>query len=110
MDHITQLATFKALEQTRSGVGEAIDALFPTPELKERAGLVRIQFESSPQLRAELDEICNAFRISKREFLECAVLDAIKRSYQVFEQISEATNAKPGTPLYAFGQPAKEEA
>jgi len=111
MDHITQLATFKALEQTRSGRNsDLIDSVFTSPEMKERVGLVRIQFESSPDLRNELDQICDVFGISKREFLECALLDALEKAARVFGQIGRATGATPGTALYAFGSDEKENA
>jgi len=104
MDNITQLATFKALEQSRfNRNADTIDSLLPTSEAKERAGLVRVQFETAPDLRTELDQICSAFGISKREFLECALIDSLQKATRIFGDIARETGAAPGTPLYAFG-------
>jgi len=93
MDHITQLATFKALEfNRRNRNADVIDSLLKTTEQKERAGLVRVQFETLPEVRADLDNLCSAFDISKREFLESALLDSLAKAWEIFGSVSENTS------------------
>lgn len=44
----------------------------------------RIQFDTRPELFAELENVCSLLDCSKREFLEMAVCDALKRAVEVF--------------------------
>jgi len=105
MDNITQLSTFKALESNRRNRNaDVIESLLPTSELRERAGLVRVQFEVAPELRASLDNLCSSFDISKREFLEAALVDSLDKAWEIFTDIS-----KRASDAYALELQAVEE-
>lgn len=97
MNQIEKLATFKALEQSRlSRNADLLDHFIAVGE-GEKMGLKRIQFESHPSLAERLEQVCNMLNVSKREFLEAAVIDAINRATDGFETIyKEATGREFG--------------
>lgn len=84
--NIEQLATFKALEHSRTSrnAGLLDHFLRAEPDTAEKLGLKRVQFETHPDLADELDEVCRLLSVSKREFLESAVVDAIAISREKF--------------------------
>ena len=61
----------------------------------------RIQFDTTPQLFAELESVCSLLECSKREFLEMAVRESIKRAEEIFGEVFEDTAGQ--TFLDAFG-------
>jgi cell division FtsZ-interacting protein ZapD len=82
MNNIDQLATYRALGHIRASGG--IDHFLRIPEVAEQLGLKRIQFEARPELVAQLENACVMLDVSKREFLESALVDAIERAEQKF--------------------------
>jgi hypothetical protein len=44
----------------------------------------RLQFDTTPELYAEVESICSLLNCSKREFLEMAVCDGIKNAQEIF--------------------------
>ena len=63
----------------------------------EKMGLKRIQFETHPQLADRLEEVCSMLDVSKREFLESAVLDAMSKAEDQFGTIyKQATGREFG--------------
>lgn len=54
-------------------------------EIREKVLTKRIQFDTTPELYAELESICSLLDCSKREFLEMAVAEAINKASTVFE-------------------------
>lgn len=97
MTNVDQLAILTALKHSRTSRNtSALDYL-----LKENApehfGLKRIQFETWPGLVDELEEVCMLFDISKREFLEAAVVDSINRAHEKFNAVfTEVTGTEFG--------------
>ena len=88
MSKIETLATYKALEQSRlSRNVEFTDHLLGAEGAGEKMGLRRIQFEAHPILSDRLETVCNMLNVSKREFLEAAVIDAIDSAEEGFGTI-----------------------
>lgn len=89
MHNINDLSTFKALEQSRlqRNAGALDHFLRADPAVAEQLGLKRIQFETHPALAEQLDEICSLLHVSKREFLESALVDAITQAESRFREV-----------------------
>lgn len=87
MSKIETLATYKALEQSRNHRNADITEHLLEIHGGEKVGLKRIQFEAHPVLSDRLDSVCNMLDVSKREFLEAAVIDAIDRAQDGFGSI-----------------------
>lgn len=98
VSNIEQLATFKALEQSRiSRNAGLMDHFLREEGAAEKMGLKRIQFETHPQLADRLEEVCSMLDVSKREFLESAVLDAMSKAEDRFGTIyKQATGREFG--------------
>lgn len=97
MNNIEQLATFKALEQSRIHRGADLLESFVTSGQGQNLGLKRIQFESHPSLAERLENVCTMLDVTKREFLEAAVIDAMERAEQGFCAVyKEATGREFG--------------
>lgn len=54
------------------------------PKLREEILTKRIQFDTLPQLFADLESICSLLECSKREFLQMAVSEAIERAQAIY--------------------------
>ena len=58
----------------------------------------RLQFDTTPELYAEVENICQLLGCSKREFLELAVLHGLDKAEQVFgAAFKDATGREFGT-------------
>lgn len=105
MNNIQQMAIFKALDQARIQRGAGIMDLVEKQaggDL-EKMGLKRVQFETHPSVFELLENTCSLLDVSKREFLECAMLDAIANAERIFgETFKDATGLE-------FGQNQDEE-
>ena len=104
MNHIDRLATFKALEYTRSSP-ELLDAALRDPESVKQFNLKRIQFEAHSSLVERLESSCSILRVSKREFLEAALLDALGRADEKFDAVFLEATGQTFEEVYC----AKEE-
>mgnify|MGYP003376790160 CR=1 FL=1 len=101
MRNIEQLATFKALERSRQSRNLGfLDHLLRQDGAVENLVLKRIQFETHPGLVDHLDDICRTLDVSRREFLEAAVTDAVTTAQAQFD----------GVYLQSTGRPYGEEA
>jgi hypothetical protein len=87
VSNIEQLATFKALEQSRQQRNAGLLDHFIRQEGAEKLGLKRIQFETHPDLADHLDDVCRTLDVSKREFLEAALVDAIAKAEAQFGEV-----------------------
>lgn len=87
VSNIEQLATFKALEQSRQDRNAGLLDHFIRQEGSEKLGLKRIQFETHPSLADHLDDVCRTFDVSRREFLEAALVDAIAKAEAQFGEV-----------------------
>lgn len=79
-------------------------------EVREKILTKRLQFDTTPELFAEVESVCNLLDCSKREFLEMAVVDAIKKVSAVFQvTYKDATGEdffKPAAGVSGEGKPA----
>jgi hypothetical protein len=88
LSNIVQLATFKALEQSRSYRNSGLlDSVLHEDGAAEKLGMKRIQFEAHPNLANHLDDVCRTLDVSKREFLEAALIDAISKAEAEFGDV-----------------------
>jgi len=67
-------------------------------EMREKILTKRLQFDTTPELYAEVESVCSLLDCSKREFLEMAVCEAINKARTVFEAtFKDATGQEFGT-------------
>lgn len=99
MKKIDQLAVFAGLQSARiSANADITDHLMSQDGVAEKLGLKRIQFEATPTLYDSLEGICSLLDCSKREFLQAAVIDAIRDAEAKFlATFEEATGRGFGT-------------
>jgi len=53
-------------------------------ELRKNILSKRLQFDTTPELYAEVESICSLLNCTKREFLEMAVCDGINKAQAIF--------------------------
>ena len=83
------LIRYKALDQVYSlGNRKIIDHFLDeeNPVVQEQLGTRKIQFDASPELFQDLEEVVGVLDMSKREFIEAAVSDAIDQAKGVIEK------------------------
>jgi hypothetical protein len=62
--------------------------------------LKRVQFDTSFELSDRLDQVANLLDVSRREFLETALVDAIQRAEQAFHgTFKDVTGEEFGEPV-----------
>ena len=67
-------------------------------EIRNTVFTKRLQFDTTPELYAEVENICQLLGCSKREFLELAVLHGLDKAEQVFgAAFKDATGREFGT-------------
>ena len=76
---LEELIQFKVLEHKAKTTlrGRAADAAIATMEDEGKVKLVQMCAKVHPTLYTRLDEICSVFEMSKREFIEAAVAEAV---------------------------------
>ncbi len=72
-------------EKSLSLVNTAVSGDFPE-QLHELGGLKNVCAKVSPQLVEEIDNVCSFLGISKRRFLEAALIDAVAQAHQIIER------------------------
>lgn len=83
------LIRYKALDQVYSlGNRKIIDHFLDQENsvVQEQLGTRKIQFDASPELFQDLEEVVGVLDMSKREFLESAVSDALKKAHQIISE------------------------
>lgn len=55
----------------------------------------RLQFDTTPELYAEVENVCAMLECSKRQFLEMAVCDAINKTKDLFGATYEQAAGQP---------------
>lgn len=81
------LMRYKALHQKYSSSNpQILDHLLRQVEDAEKVGLKKLQFHVSPELFNEVEGVCNYLDMSKREFLESVVQDAVKTAWRVIQE------------------------
>lgn len=100
MKKIDEIATFAGLQSARTQRNADLTEMFlARPDVQEQLGLKRVQFETVPQLYERLESVCGLLDVSKREFLESALIDAIQAAEDKFHAVFvEATGREFGEP------------
>ena len=81
------LIRYKALDQVYSlGNAQFIDHFLQDPAVQEGLGTRKIQFDATPGLFQELEQVVSLLDMSKREFLEAAISDALKKAHQIISE------------------------
>jgi hypothetical protein len=97
--NVETIAKYKALHEAYTSGNPALVDLILSKKLTDANGdaltglpLKRIQFDAWEGLSKELEEVCSLLDVSKREFCEAAIVEAIdKAKRQFFESYREAT-------------------
>lgn len=87
---LEELVTLKALEAKRAnmGHGDVQDRIIDDVFLKQDGGPFRnLCTHISNVLFDEIDELCASLDISKRRFVEGALIDAVKRSNAIVSSV-----------------------
>ena len=87
---LEELVTLKALEAKRlnHGGGDVQDRMIDTVLMKSDGAEFRnVCAHVSIPLADELDNLCAALDISKRRFVEGALIDAVKRANAIVSQV-----------------------
>lgn len=87
---LEELVTLKALEAKRlnHGGGDVQDRMIDTFFMKADGDAFRnVCAHVGIPLANEIDEICDSLDISKRRFIEGALIDAVKRSKAIVSQV-----------------------
>lgn len=90
MKKIDEIATFAGLNSARlSRNADFAEAFLQRSDVQEQLGMKRVQFETFPQLYERLENVCSLLDVSKREFLESALVDAIADAETKFHAVYE---------------------
>jgi hypothetical protein len=84
--NIENLANMRAMEYAyRSGNPQLLDMIADgRVKVDGEVKLKRIQFDTSFALSDRLDQVCSLLEVSRREFLETALVDAIAKAEDSF--------------------------
>ena len=81
------LVRYKALDQVYSlGNPQLLDRFLEDPAVQEQFGTRKIQFDATPGLFQDLEQVVSLLDMSKREFLEAAISDALKKAHQIISE------------------------
>lgn len=97
--NVENIAKMRAMEYAyRRSPGWAADLVMSgAVEAQGEVKLKRVQFDTSYELSAKLDEVADLLNVSRREFLEAALVEAIQRAEAAFhETYEEVTGAAFG--------------
>jgi hypothetical protein len=83
LDEILRLQVLK-LKSSQAGRGSFLEAAFE----QEEAGMPVRQMcaKVSHELYEEVDNVCGFLDMSKREFIEAAVVEAVKRAHHIIRE------------------------
>ena len=106
--NIETFAKMRALQEVHTSGNQSLLDHFlsgdQANEVRETLKLKRIQFDTNPMLFDKLEEVCGLLDCSKREFLEMAVVDAIKNAERSFSETYKAeTGEQFGTTMAVQG-------
>lgn len=95
-------AQMRALESAYVSTNQSfVDHLLNADEreggkLRQELRIKRVQFDAAEALVTELDSVCNLLDVSKRQFLEGAVWEAIERAKGAFFATLDRVGADAG--------------
>lgn len=80
------LIRYKTLDQVYSlGNHQLVDHFLERPEVQEQLGTRKIQFDAHKFQADDLEEVTGILGMSKREFLEAAVADALHKAHGIID-------------------------
>lgn len=81
------LIRYKALDQVYSlRSTKLLNHIMEDPDFQQQIGTKKIQFDATPDLHADLEEVVSLLAISKREFLQAAVSQALEKAHQIIRE------------------------
>jgi hypothetical protein len=110
--NVETLAQYKALHHAYISGNPGIVDMLLAGELKVGDGqmpsdlpLKRIQFDAWIGLSEELEQVCQLLEVSKREFCEVALVEALhKAKTKFFDAYRDATGEEFGEPVASQGK------
>lgn len=91
-------ATFMAYKSAYTTSNVAITNMIAADRVEHNVQLKRVQFETYPDVVERLESVCTVLGISKREFLERAVVDALDCTWATYTDTYQRLTGEP------FGQ------
>lgn len=101
--NIKDFATFKAYSAAYTSSNACVGDLLASGSVEHNAPLKRVQFETFSHLVDRLEAVCSVLGISKREFLERALVDSLDVTWSTFSQTYQTLTGEP------YGDPAVSE-
>lgn len=97
---LEQFATMRGMQHAHISTNQAVlDHLLNDaengPKIRQDLLSKRIQFDTTPELFAALENVCSMLECSKREFLQMAVWEAVDRAQAVFATAYEQVAGQP---------------
>lgn len=96
---LEQFATMRGMQFAHTSTNQpALDHLLKDPHNAAAMQEIlskRIQFDTTPDLFAALENVCSMLDCSKREFLQMAVWEAIDHAQAVFAAAYEQVSGQP---------------
>jgi nucleoside 2-deoxyribosyltransferase len=87
MDKLTELLMYKALHFKQASRNDVVVELLLDHE-ENKTQTKQLCAKVSPQLATRLDEACNLLDISKRRFIEAAIISALDQADRVVASIN----------------------
>jgi hypothetical protein len=82
------LIRYKTLHESYTARNsEMVDHLLRDPKVAEQAGLKKLQFDVSLDRFNEVESICAMLSMSKREFLDAAVAEAVAKAHEIIAEV-----------------------
>lgn len=82
--NVKDFATLKAYQDAYTSSNVAITNMIAADGVEHTVQLKRVQFETYPDVVERLETVCHVLGISKREFLERALVDALDCTWSTF--------------------------
>lgn len=97
---LDQFATMRGMQHAHTSTNQVfLDHLLNDaengPKIRQDVLSKRIQFDTTPELFAALENVCSMLECSKREFLQMAVWEAVDRAQAVFATAYEQAAGEP---------------
>lgn len=102
-NYIKMRALERADESSNSGFLDNLLATQDGDGIREKILTKRLQFDTTPDLFAEVENTCSLLDCSKRQFLEMAVCDAIDKAKTLFFATYQDATGQP------FGEVLSEQ-
>lgn len=88
LDDVIQLQVLKRKAASRGGVGRDSmnEALLSREDIADQVQLKQMCAKVSQALHQDVDSLCSILDLSKREFIENALIETCRRSWEVIER------------------------